>query len=83
MLGWLVDKKQIEPHVPVLDKSNRKDGTFSASDFVWHDDANEYRCPAGQALRRNRRPVKNPRTFVTKDDTIKYRASQLIALHVQ
>jgi transposase len=76
MLGWLVDEKQIEPHVPVLDKSNRKDGTFSASDFVWYDDANEYRCPASKALRCNRRPFKNPRTFVTKDDTIKYRASQ-------
>jgi len=76
MLGWLVEEKHIEPHVPVLDKSNRKDGTFSASDFVWHDDANEYRCPAGKALRCNRRPFKNPRTFVTKDDTIKYRASQ-------
>jgi len=28
MLSWLVDEKQIEPHVPVLDKSERQDGTF-------------------------------------------------------
>lgn len=75
MLGWLVNEKQIEPHVPVLDKSNRTDGTFSASDFVWHEHANEYRCPADKALRCNRRPFKNPRTFITQDDTIKYRAS--------
>jgi transposase len=76
MLGWLVDEKQIEPHVPVLDKSNRTDGTFSTSDFVWHEAANEYRCPAGKSLRCNWRPFKNPRTFITKDDTINYRASQ-------
>ena len=35
MLGWLVDEKQIEPHVPVLDRSEREDGTLSRSDFVW------------------------------------------------
>jgi hypothetical protein len=33
MLGWLVNEKQIEPHVPVLDKTERTDGTFSRSDF--------------------------------------------------
>ena len=30
MLGWLVDEKQIEPHIPVWDKSERDDGTFGA-----------------------------------------------------
>jgi hypothetical protein len=39
MLGWLVDEKQIEPHVPVWDKSNRQDGTFSTSDFIWDEQA--------------------------------------------
>ena len=28
-LAWLVKKRQIEPHIPVFDKSNRTDGTFS------------------------------------------------------
>ena len=32
MLGWIVDDKGIEPHVPVWDKSERNDGTFSQSD---------------------------------------------------
>ncbi|MBK7326105.1 MAG: transposase [Propionivibrio sp.] len=75
MLGWLVDEKQIEPHVPVLDKSVRTDGTFSRSDFAWDEDANEYRCPADKALRCDRRPFKNPRTRITKADAIVYRAS--------
>lgn len=76
MLGWMVDEKGIEPHVPVWDKTARKDGTFSSSDFEWNEEANEYRCPAGRPLRSNWRPFKNPRSHITKDETIRYRASQ-------
>jgi len=76
MLGWLVDEKQIDPHVPVWDKSERQDGTFSRSDFAWIDQANEYRCPAGKALRCDWRPFKNPRTHITKADAIIYRSSE-------
>ena len=28
MLAWLVKEKGIAPHIPVIDKSGRKDGTF-------------------------------------------------------
>jgi len=76
VLAWLVEDKRIAPHVPVWDKSQRSDGTLSASDFVWNEQANEYRCPAGHALRAFRRPFKNPRTGITKENTIRYRASQ-------
>lgn len=76
MLGWMVEEKNIEPHVPVWDKTERKDGTFSSSDFQWNEEANEYRCPAGRPLRSNWRPFKNPRSHITKDETIRYRASQ-------
>ena len=50
-LNWLVNKKGIEPHIPVFDKSNRTDGTFSRSDFTWHADKNSYTCPRGKTLR--------------------------------
>jgi transposase len=76
MLGWLVEEKQIEPHVPVWDKSQRADGTFETADFTWDEEANEYRCPAGKALRALRRPFKIPRTGITKENTIRYPASQ-------
>jgi transposase len=76
MLGWLVDEKQIEPHVPVADKTQRDDGIFSRSDFAWNEQADEYRCPADKVLRADRRPFKNPRTHITKADTIIYRSSQ-------
>jgi transposase len=76
MLGWLVEEKNIEPHVPVWDKSQRADGTFETSEFTWDELANEYRCPDGKALRALRRPFKIARTGITKENTIRYRASQ-------
>lgn len=76
MLNWLVNENQIEPHVPVYDKSERTDGTLSRSDFVWDEQADEYRCPEGKALRKNWRPFKNPRSGVHKDDTMRYRARE-------
>ena len=48
ILGWMVDEKQIEPHVPVWDKTQRNDETLSSSDFEWDEQADEYRCPQGQ-----------------------------------
>ncbi len=35
MLDWLVHERGIEPHIPVFDKSQRKDGTFSRDDFAY------------------------------------------------
>ena len=76
MLDWMVHDKEIEPHVPVWDKSERDDGTLSRSNFQWHEGANEYRCPEGHALRSDWRPIKNPRSHITKAGTINYRSSQ-------
>lgn len=76
MLGWL-QEKSIEPHVPVWDKSERSDGTFSRSDFQWNEQDDQYRCPADKSLRRNRRPFKVPRSGVTNDNTVVYRSSEL------
>jgi Transposase DDE domain len=55
MLAWLVDERQIEPHIPVFDKSERKDGTFSRDDFAYDSEADVYTCPAGKQLRKYRR----------------------------
>lgn len=76
MLAWMVEDKGIEPHVPVWDKTQRTDETLSSSDFQWNEQADEYRCPQGHALRRQWRAFKNPRTHITKADTIIYRSSQ-------
>ena len=74
MLGWMVEEKAIEPHVPVWDKTERKDGTLGRDEFQWNEVADEYRCPAGKPLRREWRSFKLQRTHVTKAATIIYRS---------
>jgi hypothetical protein len=69
MLGWLVDVKQIEPHIPVLDKTERDDGTFSLSEFGFDAAANRYTCPAGKFLK--------PTWRMKRRNPNMYRASQL------
>jgi hypothetical protein len=49
LLGWLVERG-INPHVPVWDKSHRKDDTFSREDFTYDKKRNRYTCPAGKIL---------------------------------
>ena len=76
LLGWMVNDKAIEPHVPVCDKTQRNDETLSSSHFQWNEQADEYRCPQGNVLRSQRRAFKILRTHITKAGTIIYRASQ-------
>jgi len=76
LLAWMVNDKAIEPHVPVWDKTQRTDDTFSSSDFQWDEQRNEYRCPQGHALRSEWRPFKSPRSHITKADRINYTARQ-------
>ena len=72
----MVEDKGIEPHVPVWEKTERADGTFSVTDFHWDEQANEYRCPRGEPLRSEWRAFKTPRSHITLADTIIYRSSQ-------
>ena len=67
-LGWLV-ATGITPQIPVWEMANRKDGTFSRSDFTFDREKNEYTCPNGKALRTTGR--------VHDGRTILYRASKL------
>ena len=34
-LHWIVDEKKITPHIPVIDKSKREDGSLSRADFTF------------------------------------------------
>ena len=56
----------IEPHVPVIDKSNRSDGTFSRADFDYDTERDVYTCPGGQLLKTTGN--------IHADDTLRYRA---------
>ena len=73
-LNWMVNEKGIEPHVPVWDKGEQDDGTFSRSDFVFDEANDRYTCPNGKALRRFWRNYTVPRTGITQSGEIKYRS---------
>jgi transposase len=75
-LGWMVSEKNIEPHVPIWERGERTDGTFSRSDFDFDEQADHYTCPNGKHLVRYRRPFKQPRSGITKADTINYRSDK-------
>jgi len=49
-LGWLVNDKKITPHIPVIDKSKRNDGTLSRADFTFDAERNVYVCPQDKLL---------------------------------
>jgi hypothetical protein len=68
MLNWLVEEKGIAPHIPVNDKSQRDDGTFSRSDFQYDPTSDVYHCPGGKRL--------GTRGTVHNDKTLLYRASR-------
>jgi hypothetical protein len=70
MLNWLVEEKQITPHIPVIDKSRREDGTFSREDFRYDERTDTYTCPAGK-------PLTTSGTLVNDGITLLYRASKL------
>ena len=77
MLNWLVHERGIEPHIPVFDKSKRKDGTFSREDFTYDHKADAYICPAGKKLRQRQKTYRMPRPLVDEDGMMRYRASKL------
>lgn len=73
ILGWLVEDKAIEPHIPVWDRSERRPDRFGRTDFAWRADADCYVCPGGKRLEPNLRKA-DKRHRVTKANTIIYRA---------
>ena len=52
-LHFLVDEKSITPHIPVIDKSQRDDGTFSRQDFSYDKERDCYVCLKGKVLPRS------------------------------
>jgi transposase len=66
-LNWIVNEKNIAPHIPVIDKSKRQDGTFSREDFRFDKERNIYICPAGKVL--------TTTGHIGPDHAIRYQAS--------
>jgi transposase len=68
-LDWIVNEKRIAPHIPVIDKSKREDGTFSRDDFTFDKARDTYTCPAGKVLTTTGK--------IVNVDALLYRASKL------
>ena len=64
------------PHIPVFDKSRRKDGTFEKGDFVYNHEKDAYICPVGLPLRPAQRVNRNRKSPFGADNMIRYRASK-------
>lgn len=75
-LAWLVEEKGIAPHIPVFDKSARRDGTFERQAFTYDAQDDSYVCPGGKRLRPRNRNFSVPRSTVDQDGFIRYRARQ-------
>ena len=75
-LAWLIEERGIEPHIPVFDKSARRDGTFERADFTFDHEGDRYVCPGGNVLRPRSRNFTTPRPDVDADGFIRYRASK-------
>jgi hypothetical protein len=63
-----VEERGIAPHIPVNDKWQRDDGTFSRSDFQYDPTSDVYHCPGGKRL--------GTSGTVHNDKTLLYRASR-------
>jgi Transposase DDE domain len=68
MLGWLVHERGIEPHIPVFDKSNRQDGTFSREHFTYDHQGGVYFFHGGKML--------TCKGTIVNDNQLMYRASK-------
>jgi len=70
MLNWLVEEKKITPHIPVIDKSKREDGTFSRSDFQYDAKRDVYDCPGARNSERAARCMKERRFSIAQASSI-------------
>ncbi len=66
--------REIAPHIPVIDKAGRTDGTWSRADFEWDAKNNQYICPEGEALKQFRRNYSGPQRGPAGKGVAKYQA---------
>jgi len=72
MLDWLLER-EIAPHIPIKDMSQRKDGTLSRADFIFDAERDVYVCPDDKTLTTTGR--------VFAGNTLYYRARKIDCDH--
>lgn len=73
MLQWLVEEKQISPHVSLWERQPRK-GMLGRADFTYDKEQDLFICPGGKELKHLWRPYAKKRLGITKAGTRIYRA---------
>jgi transposase len=66
MIGWLM-RRNITPHVPILDREHQTKGLFTRAEFSFDAEQNVFVCPGGNHLK--------SAGLVREDGTIPYSAS--------
>jgi len=66
MLGWLM-RREITPHIPILDREHQTKNAFTRSDFAFDAERNVLVCPGGKLLKSS--------GFMRDDGSIPYWAS--------
>ena len=56
----------VDPYIPVWDKSKRTDGTFSKSDFIYDAKRDVYTCPRGNTLKTTGNVHEDTRRYLAK-----------------
>jgi transposase len=69
-LNWMVEEQAIAPHIPVFDRSQRSDGTFSRDEFRFDEAADVYICPAGKTLTTTGALVNDGTTLLYRGSTL-------------
>jgi hypothetical protein len=59
MISWLM-RRDIEPHIPLLDRERQTKGLFTRSEFSYDAQANVFTCPNGKLLTAARRVMTAP-----------------------
>jgi hypothetical protein len=50
-LAWRIAERGIEPHIPVIDRSARRDATFERANFTFDREGDRHICPGGKLLK--------------------------------
>jgi len=66
MIGWLT-RREIEPHIPLLDREHQTNGFFTRVNFTFDPKDNVFVCPGGKQLKST--------GLVREDGTVPYLAS--------
>ena len=72
LLGWMVDEKDIAPHVTLLDTPGRPISSFTQKDLTYDKTKDVFTCPSGKELRQFWREVNvNAEAYIAQSSRVR------------